>query len=143
MGHSFTSYKDKHIRSKDYKVETWLFLIVREADKILEKEPWLKEARDHWNDQATIAVNGCIDPDLDQYLTDDYKVKVFRSICQRIYSNLLTYGEKIPKEYLNELHNLRPPFDIREDNDAELYLRYGRALLALIDGKQSEECVSA
>lgn len=143
MGHSFTSFKEKHIRSKDYKVETWLFLIVEEADKVLEDENWLEDARDYWQDQAEISVNGCIDPDLDRFLTDGRKIKVFRSMCQRIYSKLVRFGNKIPKEYLNNLLGLSPPFDIKEDNDTELYLRYGRALLRLLDGKQSEDCISA
>ena len=140
MGHSFTTFREKHIRSKDYKVETWLFLIVKEARKMVDAEPWLRRAILHWEKQATMPINGCIDPDLDQFITDDHKSKVLRTICQKIITDLKQFGDKIPKEYLNELCGYKPPNWIMEDNDTELYLVYGRALHGLLGGRQDELC---
>ena len=143
MGHSFTSFHGKHIQSRDYKIETWLFLIVKEIDVLIDKEPWLLEARNYWEDQAVISINGCIDPDLDHFLIDEHRVKVFRDICQKINLELLKHGEKISKDYLNELCRYKPPYDVKGDNETELYLSFGKALLELLDGNQNEEVKNA
>lgn len=143
MGHSFTTYRNKHIRSKDYKIETWLFFICREIDDMKNKPDWLLVARNAWLEEARISVNGCMDPRLDEYLDTNEKLELFKEICQKIMVKLAGFGEMIPKEYLNELCEKKPPCHIMEDNETELYFGYGKALLTLLAGKQSEECVSA
>jgi hypothetical protein len=142
MGHSFTSFNEKHIRSKDYKVETWLLLIVIEAQNLSHKPEWLCEACEYWQNQGLHGVNGCIDPDLDKYLTGSDRVTLFLEICSSVYSKLNGFGDYVSKELLNSLHNLESPNDIREDNESELYLLYGRKLMDLLRGDQKEECVS-
>ncbi len=143
MGHSFTSFRDKHIRSKDYKIETWLLLVVREIDALPEKAKWLVEARNNWEGQGKHGVNGCIDPNLDAYLVTESKIAIFKELVEKVHSNLNEFGPMIPKEYLNQLHGLESPNDIREDNEAELYLSFGSKLLSLLDGSQSDECIDA
>jgi len=143
MGHSFTSFREKHIRSKDYKVEVWLFLIAKKFDAWVDNEFWLTEAIKHWKEQADLSLNGCIDPDLDAYLIDDYRVEILKEICASIQADLSGFGEMIPKEYLNDLCNYKPPYEIKHDNESELYLSYGRKLLDLLSGNQSSECENA
>ncbi len=143
MGHSFTSFREKHLRSKDYKIETWLLLIVREIDALPEKANWLVEARKYWEGQGKHGVNGCIDPNLDEYLVSGNRIDIFKGLVGKAYSKLNEFGTMVPKEYLNQLHGFESPNDIREDNEAELYLLYGRKLLSLIDGSQLEECLDA
>jgi hypothetical protein len=143
MGHSFTSFREKHIRSKDYKVETWLLLVVSEIDDLTDKPEWLNQARVCWEDQGMQGVNGSIDPNLDDYLIDDDRINMFKTLCCRVYSKLEGFGETIPREFLNRLHELESPNDIREDNVTEPYLSFGRKLKSLLDGEQTEECVDA
>lgn len=143
MGHSFTSFKEKHIRSKDYKVEVWLFLVVEKVTNRLEQEPWLKEAMVHWREQAELSINGCIDPDFDKYLVNEHHIEVMKEICTSIQNDLSNFGKVVPKEYLNDLCGYEPPFDIKQDNESELYLSYGQKLLDLLSGKQVVECENA
>ena len=143
MGHSFTSFKEKHIRSKDYKVEVWLFLIVEKSVDWLAQEPWLKEAIVYWREQAELSINGCIDPDFDTFLISEDRVGVMKEICTSIHKDLSNFGKYLPKEYLNNLCGYKPPFDIKQDNESELYLSYGQKLIDLLSGNQIVECENA
>jgi hypothetical protein len=143
MGHSFTSFKDKHIRSKDYKVEVWLLLIVEKAADWMEEEPWLEAAMAYWREQAELSINGCLDPYFDAYLLSEHQIEVMKEICTSIQSDLNRFGKVIPKEYLNNLCGYKPPYDIKQDNDTELYLIYGQKLLTLLSGNQVVECENA
>ncbi|OZG71059.1 hypothetical protein BTA51_23445 [Hahella sp. CCB-MM4] len=140
MGHSFTTFKEKHIRSKDSKVEVWLFLIVEKAKYLMDQEPWLKEAIAHWQEQAELSINGCIKPDFDTYLVSEHHVEIMIGICTSIQNDLNRFGKYIPKEYLNNLCGYQPPYEIKQDNDSEQYLSYGQKLLDLLSGNQVVEC---
>jgi len=142
MGHSFTNYKEMYVHSKDYKVKTWLFLIIKEASSIMENEEWLKDACAHWEEQAVLSLNGCIDPNFDHFLTDEHRVVILINLCKSIYSELEKYGEKIPKEYLNELCRYDQSAKIKSDVDTEHFLSYGRALISLLEGTQSAPLVN-
>ena len=142
MGHSFTTFRNKHIRSKDYKIETWLFLVVREIDEFENCPSWLEESRHNWLEEAQLSLNGCMDLQFDKFLNSQEKVNLFREICKEIIGKLESFGEKIPKDFLNELCGYKPPCDIKDDNQTQLYLSYGKALLKLLDGEQTEKLVN-
>ncbi|MBC7970933.1 MAG: hypothetical protein H7Z11_12565 [Verrucomicrobia bacterium] len=139
MGHSSVSLRGKHICAKDFKVQVWLFLLVREIDNMPEIEFWLKEARDFWQEEATLFINGCLDPELERFLTDNERLKLTHKLCQSVHENLLAHGNKISKDFLNQLCGCKPPCDFQIDNDTELYLRFSRALLKLLEGNQMQE----
>ena len=142
MGHSFTSFNDKHIRSKDYKVETWLFLICREIEKLSDKPEWLRSAHEKWLSEARLSINGCMDPEFDEILDTNEKVEIITKYFEKGLSILESFGGTISKEFLNEVCEKSPPFHVMEDNEAELYLSYGRAVISLLKGNQVEKCIS-
>jgi hypothetical protein len=92
-------------------------------------------ARDHWREQATLRINGCIDPNLDAYLIDDQRFAVVRNLAQRVYNSLLQFGEQVPRDFLNALCQLPAREQYQQDMKTELFLVYGRALLKLLNGK--------
>ena len=141
MGHSFTTYKGKSILSKDFKVQTWLYLICREIDKAEDIPEWVIEAKRHWMQEAEDCINGLINPEFDIFLNCEEKENFIIGICENIYNEFLSLGNKVPKSYLNELlKREQNDYDrIREDNDTEIYLNYGKALMDLLKGQQIDE----
>jgi hypothetical protein len=139
MGHSFTDFRGKHIHSKDYKIETWLRLMVQEIDSIIAPPVWLCNAREFWIDHVRNYVNGCMDPELDRLIKNDDQLNTFLTLCKSVQSRLQSFGQTIPKEFLNELCELNPPNHILKDNDTELYLKYAGALIQLLEGRQANE----
>ena len=98
---------------------------------------WLAAARNYWHEQAVLAVNGCIDPNLDALLTDDDRLALLRRLAQRIYSKLLQFGERMPRDFLNGLCDLPTESQYSQDVETEAFLKCGRALLKLLDGKMT------
>jgi hypothetical protein len=137
MGHSSFDFRGAGFISKDWKVTVWLHLLVREADRMPAPPPWLVEARDHWQEQATLAINGCIDPSLDTFLTSDERVAVVCEMTQRALSALVQFGDRVPCDFLNGLCQVPPSRQWPQDVETELFLRPGRALLKLLHGKMT------
>ncbi len=143
MGHSFTSFRGKHVRSKDYKIETWLRLMVRQIENLPAVPDWLLKARDYWVEHARNYANGCMDPELDRYITTDKQREQVLELCNHIQKQLELSGEFISKDFLNELCECSPSHHIVEDNATDLYLRFNQAMLKLISGQQAIEVENA
>src|SRR5947208_1239567 len=135
MGHSTTHFRGASFTTKDWKLAVWLHLLARQIDEMLHSPDWLKTARDHWREQATLSINGCISPSLDTFLTDEERIETFTKLVQRNYSALLLFGDKVPRDFLNSLCQLPPQLQFPEDIPTELLLACGRALLKLLGGK--------
>ena len=135
MGHSITDFRGAGFTARDWKVEVWLQLLAREVDQLSTPPAWLAAARDHWREQATLRINGCIRPELDVYLTDDQRVAVVHNLAQRVYDSLLQFGERVPRDFLNGLCRLPQREQYSQDMQTEVFLVYGRALLKLLNGK--------
>ena len=80
---------------------------------------------------------------MDRFVCTEEQHKTILGLCEKIQLELESFGEKIPKEFLNALGEYKAPSEILMDNDAELYLRYGRALIRLLMGEQTNECENA
>jgi len=135
MGHSTTVFREVGFTAKDWKLEVWLHLLAREVDQMPNPPAWLSTARDFWREQATLSINGCIDAGLDEFLTDEERVAIVRNIAQHVFNSLLRFGERVPRDFLNDLCHPPPSSKWPQDVETELFLRYGRALLKLLDGK--------
>lgn len=90
-----------------------------------------------------MAINGCIDPCFDIYLTTEHRVEILKNICASIQNDLIAFGEIIPKEYLNNLCGYEPPDEIKMDNESRIYTEYGNKLLVLLSGNQEVDCENA
>lgn len=143
MGYSITSYIDKNIMSKDYKIEVWFRLICNEISNIPNIPEWLCEAQNYWLDHVDNYVNGCFDPKLDEFLTNSERVSLFIDLCQKVYEFLKSFGGNISKEYLNSIGNYQKPFEVIEDNSADLYITFGNALIRLLKGEQEKQTENA
>lgn len=143
MGYSITSYIDKNIMSKDYKMEVWFRLICKEISNIPSIPEWLCEAQNYWLEHVDNYVNGCFDPKLDEFLTNSERVSLFIDLCQKVYEFLKSFGDKIPKEYLNSICNYQKPFEVIKDNSVDLYITYGNALIRLLKGEQEKQTENA
>jgi hypothetical protein len=135
MGHSTTDFRGVGFTAKDWKVAVWLHLLVREVDRMPSPPAWLSEARDFWRKQVTPSINGCIDAGLDKFLTDKERIAVVRDIAQHVFSSLHSSGERVPRDFLNDLYQSPPPGEWPQDVESELFLQFGRTLLKLLDGK--------
>ena len=135
MGHSITDFHGAAFTAKDWKVQVWLHLLVRAIDRLPEKPDWLCSAREYWYEQATIAVNGLVCPNLDRFLHDDSSVAVLRKLVEQGFSEFRQFGEKVPCAYLNEICQLTAHNQYVQDIPTESFLAYGRALQKLLDGK--------
>lgn len=141
--YSFTVFRGKSIYSKSYMIEIWLFLLVQEMNRFTKWPFCLSSARNHWCNNVNYHDTGCIDPELDRHICNEEQLKLILSLCENIQLKLGTFGEKIPKEFLNSLNVYKHYNKIIFDNDAEIYLRYGRALIRLLKGEQNNECENA
>lgn len=137
MGHSTTVFRGVGFTAKDWRMEVWLRLLAREVDRMQSPPSWLSAARDYWLNQAELSINGCLDAGLDEFLTDKERIAMVHSLVQRAFDILHRFGERVPSEFLNELCQPKPSDVWPKDVEAELFLRYGRALLKLLDGKMT------
>lgn len=139
MGHSVTLYGDKRIITKDYKIEIWLRNICNQIEAMDKVPKWLEEAQEYWAEHVENYVNGCLDPRFDEILTSEERKELFITLCQKVYRQINSFGDKIPKEYMNKLCGYEKPFEVMEDNKADIYLKYGNALISLLRNEQKDE----
>lgn len=136
MGHSFTGIGEIGFYAQDTKVGVWMRLLAREARNKTPPLDWLKEAADHWDSQLQHLMGvGCLHPRLDDFLIDKERVAILSNLAQRVFSQLRMFGEKIPRDFLNDLCGYSTGDRFTEDVPTECFLRYGRALLKLLRGK--------
>ena len=141
MGTTSTSFRGVTLLARDWKVQVWLHLLVREVDRLDDRPEWLLEARKYWSETATIAINGLVCPRLDYFLIDEADVALMRRLVQRVISTLRQFGEFVPRDFLNDLCQLPAHSQFTKDIATEEFLAYGRALRKLLDGKmRTQEC---
>ena len=143
MGHSFATFQEKHVHAKDFKFEVWLFLFARLISKMSDPPEWLTLAGAEWLQLARLLPNGCVDPELDTYLTDDERREVFLRLCDAGLEELKSFGAAVPASFLNELCESTGDAGFQRDIESSVFSSFGKALRSLVRGEQSEEVVSA
>ena len=133
MGHSVTSFKSVHVTAKDWKVELWLRLLAYEIDVDRAAPGWARDAAAYWKKHADGYVNGCLDPQLDRWLTDRERVTFFRTLVSRVCGRLTDLGDTVTKSFLDSLFPQGvSPFNMPIRSDT--LLAVGSALQRLIAG---------
>jgi len=84
VGSSFTEFKDYGFWSRDHFLEVWLGELAAECRKHVSPQPWLAEACEHWELQATGIFSGWVHAKLDEFLTSEERVSFFISISERV-----------------------------------------------------------
>jgi hypothetical protein len=87
VGSSFTEFRDYGFWSRDQFIEAWLRALAAECRKLEASEPWLAEACEHWELQATGIFSGWVHAMLDEFLTDADRVSLITSISERVKNN--------------------------------------------------------
>lgn len=138
MGSSFVYYNGNGFWSKDICLRIWLEALVREIARLPSSFEWLTLAQQHWHEEAVWGPMGCVDPDVDRFVTTDERKQALLTLSEQAIAALAAYGEVIPYDVLNAMlidETIRPPerwFD--DDVPPETFLVVGRAFVRLLNG---------
>ena len=136
MGSSFTEYRGKGFWTRDWGIEVWLFLLVREVDQLDSVPEWLAEAREHWWIHAPQGLMGCVHANLDEILTDEERVETVLLLARGALTWLEQHGAQIRFQELDDLMGGWPE---SETIETEKFLRIGRAFVALLRGELDDD----
>lgn len=138
MGSSSVAYNGNSFWSKDICLRIWLEALVREIARWPSSFEWLTLAQQRWHEQAVLGCMGCVDPDVDRFITTDERKQVLLTLSEQAIVALAVYREVIPCDVLNALlidETICPPerwFD--DDVPLETFLVVGRAFVRLLKG---------
>lgn len=135
MGSSFIDFKDYGFWARDTHIDLWLYLLVQEIDKLESIPDWLKEAREHWYEQATVAFIGCVHPQLDDYLVSQDRIDLVMMLSERVLKLLGEQGEYLTGEYLNSLGIGGGGYQTTTNFEVENIVGVGHKLIELLRGK--------
>jgi hypothetical protein len=103
MGSSFIDFRDYGFWSRDIGIELWLYLLIQEIDNLESIPDWLREARDHWHEQASVGFVGHVHPQLDDYLVSQDRIDLILMLSERVLQLLNEQGEYFLGAHLNSL----------------------------------------
>ncbi len=134
MGSSYTDFRGKGFTAKDGQVCVWLFLLVEEIEKVETPPAWLCELKKHFHEQSTLSINGCVNPDLDELVTDDTRTKMLIELAESALQRLREASPRITlmTEYS---YSTDGPDSICNDVDIRIHERYGVEFIRLLKGE--------
>jgi hypothetical protein len=135
MGSSFIDFKDHGFWARDTHIDLWLYLLVREIDKLESIPAWLKAAREHWHEQATVAFVGWVHPQLDDYLVSQDRVDLIVQLSDRVWNLLNKNGEYLSGEYLNARGIGGGGYQPTTNWEIECFIGVGRKFIELLKGE--------
>lgn len=103
VGSSFTEFRERGFWARDGLVELWLDAL---AECVPPDAPgWLREAGDHWREQARAGFMGCIDAGLDEFLTTPDRVTAALRLVEATRAQLerLDGDRGVPPEHLRQI----------------------------------------
>jgi len=103
MGSSFTEFRGRGFWSQDPLLEAWLRILSLHLDDEVHKPGWHHDLRDKWLLVSAGYFNGCISPSLDNFLTDEQRVKAILGASKRCIERLRVFGDFVPATFLNSL----------------------------------------
>ena len=135
MGSSFIDFKESGFWARDTHIDLWLYLLVQEIDELEAIPDWLREARDHWHEQATLALVGCIHPQLDDYLLSQDRINLLIRLSERVLKRLDESGDYLSGEYLNSLRIGGGGYQPTTNFEIENFTGVGRKFMELLRGE--------
>jgi hypothetical protein len=135
MGSSFIDFKGYGFWARDTHIDLWLYLLVREIDKLESGDDWLKGAREHWLEQATVAFVGWVHPQLDDYLTSQERVDLVIRLSERVLKLLNEKGGHVSGEYLNARGIGGGGYQPATTWEMENFVGVGRKFVELLKGE--------
>jgi hypothetical protein len=139
MGSSFIDFNGSGFWARDTHIDLWLYLLVQEIDELESIPDWLSGARDHWQEQATLALVGCVHPQLDDYLVSQDRVDFVMTLSESILKLLGGMGEYLSGEHLNSLGVGGGGYQPSTDFEVENFTRVGQKFIELLRGELKTE----
>src|SRR5689334_5944178 len=103
MGSSSVHYNGNGFWSKDICLQIWLEALVQEIARWPSSFEWLTLAQQCWHEEAVLGLTGCVEPDIDRFVTTDERKQVLLTLSERALAALAAYGEVIPSAVLNAM----------------------------------------
>jgi hypothetical protein len=103
---SFTDYRGRGFWAHDGLLCVWLAAL---ADVVPDDDapPWLREAEQHWREQAGVGFMGCVDAGLDKLLASPQRAQVVLGLAETASRCLAGATDSIgylPASWLNDRH---------------------------------------
>ncbi|MBC8101546.1 MAG: hypothetical protein H7Z41_03030 [Cytophagales bacterium] len=134
MGSSFVSYQSKGYWSRDALLEGWLRFLADKVKVLPAADPWLQQMGEHWYLQSSVGFIGCVNPGLDDYLTDQDRLETVVALSRSVIEDLRRGELILTKEWLNAKSSGTGSSFLR-DVPAALYVKEGLAFIALLRGR--------
>jgi hypothetical protein len=135
MGSSFIDFNGYGFWARDTHIDLWLYLLVQEIDELESIPDWLSVARDHWREQATLALVGCVHSQLDDYLVSQDRVDFVMTLSESVLKLLGGMGEYLSGEHLNSLGVGGGGYQPSTDFEVENFTRVGQKFIELLRGE--------
>jgi len=137
MSSSFVRFGDHGFEADDSALEVWLMLLIKEIDKANSLPDWLQALREEWWLQATEGFGFGVTPNLDGFVTDEYRRELVLTLCHGAQEALRQYGDLISADALNALHTGGEGAVFTQDVPAEQFLRTADYFIKLLQGSLS------
>ena len=138
MGTSFTEFSGFGYWSRDGQIEVWLCLLVRQIDKEHDPVEWKLKIRNHFVIQATAGMNGCVSPQLDQFVDDDERRQWLMTVSRNALRELREAGNVVPPDWLNALFEMKGsegnPGPFSQPVEASYFQVCGEKWISLLQG---------
>ena len=138
MGSSAVTFREGVLFDKDGVVEVWFSVLLDSLDKSSNLPEWVDMLQKQWREQVWLAINGCISPKLEEFLTDEARIHFVCNFADAAIVWLRKQGPELSKDVLNELITrvTREKYDSYfGSNPTEKYILYGEAFIQLLRGE--------
>jgi len=139
MAHSYVSFGDNSVHMHDIEIILTAFYILRYAESHPNEYPEAEYPYlSVWRDVLEVYAPGCLDLELDQYLTRPEGVERFRKLALAARADLAAQGETIPGSRLNEMVDAPELFEFGDRPKAKMLADFDR-LLEVVATSQPRE----
>ena len=139
MGSTTVDFRGAAYEASDGTLEVWLHFLVVEIDQLPQLGPWLQEARDEWQLQATAGFGFGVVPDLDRFVATEAQRGTVLHLSGRALAALERQGPVVSKAALNALALGGEGSCYTADVPTEAFLRVGRYFVKLLQGTLAPE----
>ncbi len=132
MGTSAVIFQNKGFWCEDGTLESWLYLLANEIEKLDSIDPWLQRLYEHWRVQSSGVGMGVIHTGLDDHLDSREHIDQIIAIIKQAKVVLSEYGDTIPTDHLNNIDDSEN-YDF-SDVPTEPFIIVGEHFEALLNG---------
>lgn len=135
MSKSFTDFRGYGFWATDSTLEVWLYLLAREAGKMIDQPDWLRSAQKDWHIKATVGFMGWICANLYEHITSTDRVETTIRLSNDVLEWLRKQGPLMSAEVLNTFQTGGKGSYFTRDAETDHFIRVGEAFVQLLEGK--------